>query len=160
MDYNAGMAGRWGVRRLSKWGALIAGLVVVGVFAASWFWIIFYQAHGWGLRFDEGLLTAHWGYPAEPASAGGGPYGWTFRPMEHRLGFRFLGPSWSTWPDGRVTLYLPLWLPLSALAVATAALWWLDRRRYRPGHCTHCGYNLTGNTTGRCPECGTPARAG
>ena len=25
----------------------------------------------------------------------------------------------------------------------------------RTGHCTKCGYNLTGNTTGVCPECGT-----
>ena len=23
-----------------------------------------------------------------------------------------------------------------------------------PGHCSTCGYNLTGNTSGRCPECG------
>jgi len=22
--------------------------------------------------------------------------------------------------------------------------------------CTHCGHNLTGNTSGTCPECGTP----
>ena len=24
------------------------------------------------------------------------------------------------------------------------------------GHCTNCDYNLTGNTSGICPECGTP----
>lgn len=24
------------------------------------------------------------------------------------------------------------------------------------GHCKHCGYNLTGNVTGICPECGKP----
>ena len=24
-----------------------------------------------------------------------------------------------------------------------------------PGHCTKCGYNLTGNVSGRCSECGT-----
>lgn len=26
----------------------------------------------------------------------------------------------------------------------------------KPGVCTACGYNLTGNTSGVCPECGTP----
>ena len=34
--------------------------------------------------------------------------------------------------------------------------------RFRASHraarglCVQCGYNLTGNVTGRCPECGTP----
>jgi len=27
---------------------------------------------------------------------------------------------------------------------------------YPPGHCVRCGYNLTGNVSGVCPECGTP----
>lgn len=26
-----------------------------------------------------------------------------------------------------------------------------------PGHCPHCGYDLTGNTSGVCPECGEKA---
>ena len=35
----------------------------------------------------------------------------------------------------------------------------LDRRRCRRtllrlGHCEHCGYDLTGNVSGMCPECG------
>jgi DNA-directed RNA polymerase subunit RPC12/RpoP len=28
------------------------------------------------------------------------------------------------------------------------------RRPFPPGHCRKCGYNLTGNVSGRCPECG------
>jgi tetratricopeptide (TPR) repeat protein len=28
-----------------------------------------------------------------------------------------------------------------------------------PGHCIQCGYSLTGNVSGRCPECGTPVHA-
>ena len=28
------------------------------------------------------------------------------------------------------------------------------RKRRPPGHCVQCGYNLTGNVSGRCPECG------
>ena len=31
----------------------------------------------------------------------------------------------------------------------------LTRRKKRtPGLCAHCGYNLYGNVSGRCPECG------
>ena len=33
------------------------------------------------------------------------------------------------------------------------------RRKFRPGFCESCGYNLTGNVSGRCPECGTPIAA-
>ena len=29
-----------------------------------------------------------------------------------------------------------------------------------PGHCTICGYNLTGNVSGICSECGTPVPRG
>ncbi|UCG17253.1 MAG: hypothetical protein JSV19_04320 [Phycisphaerales bacterium] len=28
--------------------------------------------------------------------------------------------------------------------------------RFSPGHCQSCGHNLTGNTSGICPECGEP----
>jgi hypothetical protein len=29
-----------------------------------------------------------------------------------------------------------------------------ERYKIPPGHCQICGYNLTGNVSGRCPECG------
>ncbi len=51
----------------------------------------------------------------------------------------------------RVTL--PLWLPLVLVAIPTAFLWWRDRPP-KPGRCP-CGYDLTGNVSGTCPECGT-----
>lgn len=34
------------------------------------------------------------------------------------------------------------------------------RHRRRRGECEGCGYNLTGNTTGVCPECGSQTPAG
>lgn len=43
-----------------------------------------------------------------------------------------------------------------ALAALEAALHRRFDRRAWPGHCTACGYNLAGNTSGTCPECGTP----
>ena len=32
----------------------------------------------------------------------------------------------------------------------------LRKRRRRRGLCTECGYDLTGNASGKCPECGVP----
>ncbi len=29
-----------------------------------------------------------------------------------------------------------------------------NRKRRSPGHCNRCGYDLTGNVSGTCPECG------
>ena len=48
---------------------------------------------------------------------------------------------------------IPLWIPLLFIAVPTFILWRGDRR-YPPGYCRHCGYDLTGNVSGVCPECG------
>ena len=50
---------------------------------------------------------------------------------------------------------LPYWFLCAVIAVPTLLLWRLDRRRIPPGHCRKCGYDLTGNVSGRCPECGT-----
>ena len=53
---------------------------------------------------------------------------------------------------------VPLWLILAAVSAPTAFLWYRDRRQPK-GHCPSCGYDLTGNVSGVCPECGTNARS-
>jgi len=64
--------------------------------------------------------------------------------------------------DASVTF--PDWCPLAVLGLFPVM--WLargvhrlrSRRRRRRGHCAACGYNLTGNTSGVCPECGVKTR--
>lgn len=51
---------------------------------------------------------------------------------------------------------LPLWIPFLFFFILTSYLWLTDRRRYPAGRCAGCGYDLTGNTSGVCSECGTP----
>jgi hypothetical protein len=65
-------------------------------------------------------------------------------------------PSHVVWSwDSLFFCGVPPWVPLLAVAVPTGVLWWRDRsRRVPPGHCENCGYDLTGNVSGRCPECG------
>jgi hypothetical protein len=48
---------------------------------------------------------------------------------------------------------MPLWVPSLLFATLTVVLFLRDRRRAGPGHCRTCGYNLTGNVSGICPEC-------
>lgn len=52
-------------------------------------------------------------------------------------------------------LFLAAAIPASLWAIASDALTrYLRRKR---GHCEHCNYDLAGNTTGICPECGRTA---
>ncbi len=55
-------------------------------------------------------------------------------------------------------MFVPFWMPAALLAAWPLLGWtrpaWIRRRRRRRGLCLRCGYNLTGNTSGRCPECG------
>ena len=57
---------------------------------------------------------------------------------------------------------LHLW-PLGALLSLWPLLLMVQRARHHwrvPGErCSSCGYNLTGNVSGVCPECGTPAES-
>ena len=50
---------------------------------------------------------------------------------------------------------IPLWIVLAIVAAPTAVLCYRDFRSIPPGHCQACGYNLTGNESGVCPECAT-----
>ena len=49
---------------------------------------------------------------------------------------------------------LKLWALLLVFGGPTATLFYLDRRHVLPNHCQNCGYNLTDNVSGVCPECG------
>ena len=48
---------------------------------------------------------------------------------------------------------LPLIYPFGAVAILTLHVW-RSVPKFPRGHCRRCGYNLTGLTEARCPECG------
>lgn len=60
------------------------------------------------------------------------------------------------------TVSMPVWVPVVLLVIhPTAALIrgpLRRRRRRRRGQCERCGYDLTGNTSGICSECGQCVR--
>lgn len=49
-------------------------------------------------------------------------------------------------------------IPLGSLSLALLLIamycFWRPLRKQIVGHCSQCGYDLTENTSGRCPECG------
>ncbi len=50
-----------------------------------------------------------------------------------------------------------------AIVYGLVGLWRVKQmpapNRYPPGHCRKCGYDLTGNESGTCPECGDPGHS-
>jgi len=52
-----------------------------------------------------------------------------------------------------VNIRAPFWV-LTLINLVVIALLWRWDRMPPPGHCLSCSYNLTGNTSGMCPECG------
>ncbi|HSZ60129.1 MAG TPA: hypothetical protein VK797_31080 [Tepidisphaeraceae bacterium] len=67
------------------------------------------------------------------------------------------GPSGSWVQFNTFVLAVPLWACMVVLLILPVA--WVRARLdrvARAGRCQICGYDLTGNTSGTCPECGTP----
>ena len=139
-------------RKWAKWVGLVGCLVIVTIGVVSTLW-------GIGHRFRNGQRHITFGVEHGVVFV----HDWHQHPMgSDRRVYRLpsLGLNWHWMPkyvrQPRQTnpmMIIPLWIPFLALAIPTAFLWRRDRRP-PPNHCQSCGYNLTGNVSGVCPEGG------
>lgn len=145
VESGASMIGRQHIRCSLKW----IGTVFTFLVALVWVWSFLDTSihdlgshgrdHVRALQLVQGeCLFTYDFYPAAPTT----------------LLTDLIDLPWLKVNEDGVGLYLGLWKPWLIFAVPTGLLWHLDRRRYPPGHCTMCGYNLHGNVSGICPECG------
>jgi len=95
------------------------------------------------------------------------PFEFASRPLKHpqplRIGIRSAVP-WHGFVcrivgfayGHRYTAAVPMWsiALVAAILPTTFAFGWV-RRKKPAGACGNCSYDLTGNTSGVCPECGT-----
>lgn len=117
--------------------------------AVGWTWFRDRQGLGSSLEVVRGNATFTHSY-------------WETTPGSPRVLLK-LGPFKCEYLNGSGAAWwivgLPLWLPFSLLTVyPTIAFVRGPLRRWRrrqKGLCLRCGYNLTGNVSGICPECGT-----
>ena len=160
------------LRRVLKWAGLVVCVLIVASWCVSVIWAVAYvrgfsSFHGRefsGREFSEiesmlAIMSGAaevWLVPAPSPPPGDvvvdGFARWVVQRRRQRLsGMRWL-PTWYESPR-LMCVIIPLWMPLAAVGVPTAILWRRDRRPPK-GHCQTCGYDLTGNVSGVCPECG------
>lgn len=142
------------IRRRLKWIGLVVSALTLTVWCLSSYSVLMWALFG-GVMLEVGfgLIDFNWALPNELQEVSG----WGIErhpdgPDRVRCGqamLKLLVPSQYA--------SVPFWMVFAAVAIPTFIFWYLDRRRYPLGSCTNCGYNLTGNISGRCPECGAPS---
>ena len=136
----------WRVRTILKWiGVGMCAVMPLGLSILPQGLVKFRDGFvDW--EMSNGLLSATWFTSNRPPLPTGLPTGVTWGHIH---------------PTYRVVwqINVSLWLLVAAIAIPTVVLWYLDRRRPAPGAC-RCGYDLTGNKSGVCPECGRELTTG
>ena len=156
--------GRFG--RILKWSGLICGLIPAATIPLSKWWHVNLIADGDSPAFivyDGQVLYRNCWWNDRPG------FSVNRRPNPTPLRWSFHYRSWpartDSFPSGKRDpasirdvrcwrLSVPLWIPLATIAIPTIWLWRRDRG-FPDGHCQRCGYDLTGNVSGKCSECGT-----
>ncbi|GJM25932.1 MAG: hypothetical protein DHS20C16_23470 [Phycisphaerae bacterium] len=135
-------------------------IMMTGLTLVSWgisFTYLSYNSHNYIWRLNNGTFSRQLRAGSRERT-GIIWYGYDVARMNARqYGYHLL-------PRGKVkgALYpryiLPLWIPavvFGGLAMLVYAPIRRQRKRQKMGWCTHCGYDLTGNESRVCPECGT-----
>lgn len=155
------MAWRRRPQRFLKWVGLLSCVLLVAAFAVSGRWHIGYMVQRGPfvaqVALDEGFLRIYWW---SDVPLGQVPTGWDVYDLQTwRFDSRLL-PFLSD-QIGSASLDnvgVPLYLLFLGLVGGTVLCWRADRPTPAVGICPRCGYDLTGNVSGRCPECGCAIR--
>ena len=139
-------------RKLFNLGALVSLMLCMVTVAL---WAISYRRTSTAAYADPIRLGFHFGR-LNIGSMGGEIELEMWKPVPF-IG-EYYRPRWGGF--GFTNTRFVLWMSVPDWFIATITLmlpaYWIIRRvrRHQPGFCTVCSYNLHGNTSGVCPECG------
>ena len=158
-------------RRILKWtGASLSLIVFLSAWATAHWYSGLLCAYPY-VEFGDGVLSVEWHSPLIQGVAftpsveverSTGTWGlrlpevrvrevhWTLT-VDQALGKSPIPPRTRSYQ-----FVIPLWIPSILSLCLCGLLWHRDRGWRRPGCCLRCGYDLTGNTSGVCSECGLP----
>ena len=138
--------------RTLKWAGLLLSVLLLLASTVGWVkGLVYFHESGQVVVAAGGLLIDNMHAPIERRGLR-----WaTLEIPEKPLWLRIRGYFWIPKVSPQAT-WVPFGFPLVFTATVTVFLFWLDRRlrRVPHGHCQACGYNLAGNISGICPECG------
>ena len=134
-----------------------------------------YVTEHYHIVLKDSIFYCNWGstpfdreYDADHALKRAEPYVADLWAADERMGFRLKSVPFNPWRSrfrapwfeslqGTGSFCLPLvWFYLGFVALVGIATWRRSKIDNSFPKCNMCGYNLIGNISGRCPECGTP----
>ncbi|MHC5112221.1 MAG: hypothetical protein ACYTHJ_20380 [Planctomycetota bacterium] len=139
-------------RKLRWFGVALSLLLLVAWLGSAFFWAYLSDGSRIKMHVAGGVLSIEWNEALIAKNkyfmGGRRTLGMFPSHLPSRHTYRF----WSSAPKA---VAIGLAVPSLLMLLFTGLLWLWAWRSYRPpGSCRKCGYDLTGNTTGTCPECG------
>lgn len=145
-------------RRILKWtgAGLLLSIVTDWIVGRWWFFFLVLPSNHHYISFGAGfigLIRTEYHTPIRVSNGFHyhGAVKWGLEPPQSGVPLDMYG-------EEHLIVAIPYWLILLMTVIPTVWLWHRDRQRFPPGHCTRCGYDLTGNTSGVCSECGNKVR--
>jgi len=154
-----------------KW----VGIAVFGLWTGSFFTVVSYtNGASYFAKLDEGVVSLQWGpIPTGPTARGCLPWfedytrgprvnWWVGDVFDYHYVWQIPDDlKRRTLPHFYKTatlrfLDIPLWPLVAPIVAWSIVLWQRSHRRQSQEFCPTCGYNLTGNLSGICPECAKP----
>lgn len=141
---------RW---RVAKWAGAGICFSLTAVCVFSLFWTVQYVKRGpsgFAVTLMNGAVELDQIYVGKNSYVG-------LRLHVNDLRRPYLAMPFVEYHAGSLLVFLNLLPVLMVSTFVVGLLFLLDRRRIAPHCCQACGYDLTGNASGTCPECGNGA---